>query len=935
MDHQGDRLLSTLHRDWRLLLLLLLPPLLVALAYQVRLPVEVDVGALGDRAYLWASPLSERRYGFNGDERLIEEGISYRWTKWVSWLRLPDLGWDGPFEIGLRLRSGRPSSEASGTFPPRISPHVEVRANGVLVGSFAAPDKWEVKRFVVETFPGRPPDLQVSIECTPTFSLGSEDPRTLGVQLDWVRLTPQEFGPVPTLPPWRQLLFWTAGTLLLYLALRRPLGHRAFWAGIACLLLVPLGLVFFRLSITPYATTFFYVALALFLLLHADFLWRGVRELLRRARSLPFFALLPLGLLLILGAYIRWAVDTVPHLGPRPDAVLLIVFLTAAILYALSSWFEPLKGLLARLDALLRGPWLPPLLLILLMAALTAYELAFIQEMQFIGHADYADNAVVARNLLAGRGFTVDYAAQFYRFYPGISHPQETWPLLQPVLIAPFFYFLGDSPFAAKLPNLLLQLALVFVLYLYGTRFFDRRVGLLAALLTVFNRFTFRLIIFPTSDLAFTLLALLALGQFFWANEREKTGRPFFPSYVWAGIWAGWMMLAKPNGVLFVAVALLWDLLRRWRGRGWAGWWKAWLSFILPAGLLFAPWILRNLFLFGTPVYSTEQFDAWVLKYQDWEEIYRIYFHDLPERSWLLRYGFDRVFEAIGLEFRRWWLYFSRDAGSLLTLLGSFLALGGALILRGRAARLFSLVGAVFFLFGTFICIYWHVEERYFVPFIPWLALLVARGLWWGHDALAYRRDEEGRLAPTGFGWLGLLLLVLACLHLTASLPQEAMAKMEMDRGKAAAGTRVWDARRADWVVQAGPPQGKRAEIQAFRWLAEHSAPDAVVMTRVPWQFTYYSGRRSVMIPQGGPEEARCIAELYGVDYLLMEGDARTERPALQKALEKGGSPWTFLHDEGDVQIYTFRSQFQSRGLARVLELLRSDCAPILFGSNR
>lgn len=927
--------MPVLYRDWRLLLLFLLPPLLVALAYQVRLPVTVDVGALGDRAYLWASPLSERRFGFNGDERLVEEGISYRWTKWVSWIRLPDLGWDGPFLLSLRLRSGRPLPSAPSAFPGSAPPRVEVRANGVLVGSFPAPNEWEVREFSIDEFPGRPPDLQVSVECTPTFSLGAEDPRTLGVQLDWVRLAPQPAGLVPTFPPWRPLLFWTAGTLLLYLALRRPLGHRAFWVGLSWAALAALGLAFFRLYVTPYVLPAFYATLAFFLLLHTDYLWRGLRKLLRRAHSLPFYALLPAGLLLITGLYIRWAVDMVPNLGPRPDAILLVIFLAAALLYALLSWFDPLKHLLARFDALLRGPWLPPLLLTLAVAGLTAYELTFIREMQFIGHADYADNAVVARNLLAGRGFAVDYAAQFYRFYPGISHPQETWPLLQPVLIAPSFRFLGDSPFAAKLPNLLLQLALVLVLYLYGARFFDRRVGMLAALLAVFNRYTFRLIIFPTSDLAFTLFALLALGQFFWAAEREKEGRPFLLSYVWAGIWAGWMMLSKPNGALFVAVALLWDLVRRWRERRWAGWWKAWLSFLLPAGLLFAPWVLRNLFLFGTPVYSTEQFDAWILKYQDWEEIYRIYFHDLPERSWLLRYGFDRVFEAMGLEFRRWWLYFSRDAGSLLTLLGSFLALGGALTLRGRAARLFSLVGAVFFLFGAFICTYWHVEERYFVPFIPWLALLASRGLWWGHDALAYRRDEEGRPTPTGFGWLGLLLVVLASLHLTASFPQEAAAKMEMDRGPAVPETQVWDASRGEWVVEAGPPQGKRAEIRAYRWLAEHSAPDAVVMTRVPWQATYYSGRRSVMIPQGGPEETRCIAELYGVDYLLMEGDARSKRPALQQALQRGGGPWTLLYDEGEVQIYTFTSQLQGQGMARILELFRSDCGPILFGGGR
>ncbi|MFN8513407.1 MAG: hypothetical protein U0841_12620 [Chloroflexia bacterium] len=39
-----------------------------------------------------------------------------------------------------------------------------------------------------------------------------------------------------------------------------------------------------------------------------------------------------------------------------------------------------------------------------------------------------ADNAVVARNLVQGQGFSVDYVAQFYRDWPTLRHPAETWP---------------------------------------------------------------------------------------------------------------------------------------------------------------------------------------------------------------------------------------------------------------------------------------------------------------------------------------------------------------------------------------------------------------------------------------------------------------------------------------------------------------------------
>ncbi len=867
--------MPSLWRDWRLYLLVLLALLLISLACQLRLPAWVDVGALGDRAYLWASPLSADT-GFNGDEFLAEEGLSYRWTKRASWVRFPDMAWNGPLRVSARVRGWRPERQAL--------PQIDLRVNGLLAGRFEATGDWQILTAELDHYPGSTADLEVLLECPP-FSAGGADRRVLGVQLDWVRVDPLPGGPWPTLPAWRQALLWATGLAFIYVALRRWLKAYALWPLVLLAVLVAAGFALRRHWLTPYTAWVFYAAASLAVLSHVDLVLYWLRALGRRARPSLFGAVLAGAGVTVVTGYVRWAVEIVPGLAPRPDAILVLIFFALAILYALVTWDRQVRRLFARLDGLLRQPWLPGALVILLLAGVTIYGFGVIRDMQFIGHADYADNAVVARNLLAGRGFAVDYVTQYYNADLPLSHPQETWPLLQPVLIAPFFQVLGASPFAAKLPSLFLQLALALVLYALGTNLFDRRVGLVAVLLTLLNPYTFRLIIFPTSDLAFTLFALLTVAQFFRASERERAAAPSLGSYAWAGVWAGLMMLAKPNGVLYVGIAVLWDLFRRWREFRWKDAWKAWLAFGLPAAALFAPWVLRNLLLFGAPVHSTERFDAWILKYQEWEQIYRLYFDDLPNRSWLLRYGFDRVSEAIGTEFRKWWQYFSVDTNALLTLTGSALALLGTLVLRqrdsdhGRAPiRLFSLVGPIFFLFGTFICTYWHVEERYFVPFIPWLALLAARGLWWIHDTLAYRRDEQGRTAPTSFGWLGLLLVVLACVQMVSPFPQEAIAKWQLD-------------------------QDKRQELRAYAWLAENSAPDDVIMTRVPWQLTYYTQRRSVMIPQDGLEDAQTIIGKYGVRYLFMDGDARGKRATLRQALQSDPA-WKLLYDEGGIQIY-------------------------------
>ncbi|HST06482.1 MAG TPA: glycosyltransferase family 39 protein, partial [Chloroflexia bacterium] len=129
-----------------------------------------------------------------------------------------------------------------------------------------------------------------------------------------------------------------------------------------------------------------------------------------------------------------------------------------------------------------------------------------IPQVAWIGHADYAENANIARSLVEGHGLTVDYTAQFYTDRPQLTHPADTWPLLQPLLIAPFFMLFGPETWAAKLPNLLILLALAWAVFYVGSRLWDRRAGLVAGMLTLLHPYFFNTILFPINDLAFTAL---------------------------------------------------------------------------------------------------------------------------------------------------------------------------------------------------------------------------------------------------------------------------------------------------------------------------------------------------------------------------------------------------------------------------------------------
>ncbi len=179
---------------------------------------------------------------------------------------------------------------------------------------------------------------------------------------------------------------------------------------------------------------------------------------------------------------------------------------------------ESLAGLLVRLES---SPRLARYILLITLLLYSLYALSIIARMDYIGHADYADNAVAARNIVQGRGYSLDYAAQFYQLY-SLPRPADTWPPLQPFMIAPFFAVFGPTVWAAKLPNLLLVPLLAWLIFVYGCRFFNRRTGLGAALLSlvaVIPAFStapalFETIAYPINDLVFSLLMLVVLMEF-------------------------------------------------------------------------------------------------------------------------------------------------------------------------------------------------------------------------------------------------------------------------------------------------------------------------------------------------------------------------------------------------------------------------------------
>ncbi|RRR78101.1 MAG: hypothetical protein EI684_00725 [Candidatus Viridilinea halotolerans] len=922
------------------------------MAYQAPAAGRVAVGWLGDRLFLGTTSGlgadAVLRGDFFADD--LTQGAPTgrsRWTRQHAQIVLPNLGSGADLELTLVVQ-GWPTDVLNA---PVAQPLVQVRADGSLLGSFQPTGEWVSYTFRLPATVRIAADLKIDLDINHTFTdtaTFGADARPKGVRLAEVRLQALNENPLFTFypPAQRAVGLLMLGALLLYLLLSRwlratPLVYALTAVGVG---LAGIGLAVARI----WMGAILQVALLLLLVL-LMLAWRRPLLLLARALVRRFTYGLALGYglttaaLVLLGYALAELLGWLSHFGPPlfvqtfPDS-LLYGLLGAGLLALGLVWGRAgLPRLADNIVAFLgsqRGAWG---LLLAFGLIWLGYQAWVISQMAYVGHADYADNAVVARNLANGRGWVVDYVTQFYHIIDGTTRPQETWPLLQPLWIAPFFLLFGAQDWAAKIPNLFFNALLLVLVYQIGTHLWDRRVGLTAAIFTLTNYLFFRLTIYVTSDLAFVVFSLGAVYCLYRAVGMRDAGmrdagmrdagmrdagrggasrlasrfsllasrlsplashvsllasripHPASRFLLLAGILTGLMMLQKPSGAMLALGMGLWFLAQRcppadWRDlvRSWTP--QRWWRLIAPVAIwtlvalaVLSPYLVRNVWLFGKPVYSTESYDAWVLGYRGnsgdaWEEIYRVFTPELggaglPDRSWILRWGFDKTQEKFenqvvalrdyllpvwhGLPPALAGLSSAHERRNIASPIGAWLALIGLVGALRFRRRLLSLLLLTYTPYVIFMLTYWRTnEERYWVMLIPWLALLGAWALWAGYAALAACGDR--RWAP-----LGLVLVAVIVGSVVGFSRPDIAQKITRE------------------------PQIWQPDLTAYAWLEEHTPPDAVIMTRIPWQLNWHTERPAVMIPNTGDRELLLhLAQHYNAEYLVLENQQRVKGDA-------------------------------------------------------
>jgi hypothetical protein len=199
------------------------------------------------------------------------------------------------------------------------------------------------------------------------------------------------------------------------------------------------------------------------------------------------------------------------------------------------------------------------------------------------------------------------------------------------------------------------------------------------------------------------------------------------------------------------------------------------------------------------------------------------------------------------------YLFSRNEAKNLLMPLGAWLSLIGVVAALRARQRLLFLLFTAYTPYVVLLLTYWRAnEERYFLMLMPWLALLAAWTIWAGYDRLASIRDR--RWSP-----LALILVAVAIVGIVQPSWPRIAYKVQVEPGK--------------WAP----------DVAAYNWIAENTAPDAVMMTRNPWQLNWHAERPAVMIPNTADQTLFFfLAEYYGADYIVFENLQRLKGDSTQ-----------------------------------------------------
>lgn len=226
---------------------------------------------------------------------------------------------------------------------------------------------------------------------------------------------------------------------------------------------------------------------------------------------------------------------------------------------------------------------------ILIILAGVILRLIWIFAMPTYPETDFMWYHVKGTEIAEGKGFLHG----IYPYYTGIpGMPTAFRPIGYPGTLAVLYFIFGSHFIVAKLFNVVLSALIMFLTYKLANKFFGSKIAFVTLLIFALSPLAITYNSITGSEILFSALLMLSIYLFFNKNN---------PIII--GLLIGYLTLVRPIGMFFPIIFALYVFIRNDINL------KHKIKYIVTFGLVVAvvvtPWLVRNYFAFGEPVFST------------------------------------------------------------------------------------------------------------------------------------------------------------------------------------------------------------------------------------------------------------------------------------------------------------------------------------------
>ncbi|MCB9110349.1 MAG: hypothetical protein H6634_03790 [Anaerolineales bacterium] len=440
--------------------------------------------------------------------------------------------------------------------------------------------------------------------------------------------------------------------------------------------------------------------------------------------------------------------------------------------------------------------------------------------------------------LAQGKGFTEPYLWNYLDDPEGIPHPSHGyWLPLASILTALGMWLTGQQTYEAGRIFFILLGALVSPLSAaLSFRLFQKNaLAWVAGILAIFPVFHLPFMPVPDNYGVF----MVAGGMIFLLADRP---RPWF----WMGLFAGFMSLARSDGLLWLGLIFLYIL---WRVRDEKlsfailvqNGLLAFLGFILVMG----PWYIRNLEVFGAIMSPAGSRALWITNY---DETFMYPASKLTYQHWLAS-GWGEILKT------RWWAFTTNlqtvFAAQGHIILFPFIVTGMVVLRKDRRIQMAIIAWLILFFVMTLIFPFAGVRGSFFHAGAALQVLFFALAPF-GLDVVVAWARRKGRFTDHAYVVFRIALIQIVVM-LTAWV--------------------VWVR-----VIQNGWQEVELSYPAVESFLVEHGAqPDESVIVLSSPGYYMMTGRSAFAQPYGDVDTLLEVADRYHASYFLFDPHGKLE----------------------------------------------------------